>query len=179
MKFEDARKHKKEITRLYKTAFPRIERPPIWLLFYRTDNGRDNFYAVLDKNEFIGLVYTIKTEKMVYVFFLAVAEGKRQKGYGTKILSEIRKMYPNQVITLLIEDTEDINADNIEQRMRRLKFYETNGFSRLHIKINEIGVVYELLGTENSVTQADFLELMKDYVGTFLFKIMYRKTKLQ
>lgn len=143
-----------------------------------TNNGRDSFYAVLEKNKFIGLVYTISAEKMVYMFFLAVKEEYRVKGYGSKILENIRKMYPDKTVTLAIEDIEQRNAENLEERIKRLEFYERNGFIRLYIKINELGVVYELMGTDATVTKKDFLKLMKDYFGVFLFKIIYRKTKL-
>ena len=177
MQFTDARKYKKQIKKLYKTAFPFYERAPFPLLMKRTDNGRDSFYAVMDENSFIGLVYTIECEKMVYVFFLAVIEESRGKGYGTKMLEKIREMHGEKPITLMIEDTEEKNAKNMDERIRRLKFYEENGFKRLHIKINEAGVRYELLGTDYSVTQEDFLNLMKEYIGSFLFKIIYIKTK--
>ncbi len=179
MEFINAKSYKKQIKRLYRSAFPREERAPFWLLMKRCDNGRDTFYALIDNNEFIGLVYTIKTEKMVYVFFLAIEENKRGKGYGTEVLRTLRAMYPDRAIALMIEDPEEQDADNKEERKGRLKFYEQNGFRRLSIKINEAGVGYELLGTDETVTQTDFLMMMKDYVGAFLFKILYRKTEIQ
>ena len=113
----------------------------------------------------------------ISVFFLAIEEEKRGKGYGTEVLKELRKMYPDLAISLMIEDPEETDAENLNERINRLKFYERNGFQRLSIKINEAGVNYELLGTEDTVTQADFLMMMKDYVGALLFKILYRKTK--
>ncbi len=91
MQFEDARKYKKQIKKLYKSAFPRNERAPFSLLIRQTDNGRDNFFAVVEESEFIGLVYSISTEKLVYVFFLAVEEANRGKGYGSIILKKLRK----------------------------------------------------------------------------------------
>jgi len=177
MRFEDARKYKSEIKTLYKSAFPRNERAPFFLLMCRTDNGRDNFYAVIDEDNFIGLVYTISKENLVYVFFLAVTEENRSKGYGSKILDQIKKMNPDKIITLAIEDTEDKSADNAVERMKRLSFYEKNGFKRLYIKVNEAGVVYELLGTNPAVTQADFFDLMRDWLGGVLFKLIYRKNE--
>lgn len=176
MEFVSAKLHKKQVKRLYKSAFPRNERAPFWLLMKRCETPRDTFYALVEDNEFIGLVYTIKTEKMVYVFFLAIAEEKRGKGYGTEVLKTLREKYSDRAIALMIEDPEDENAENLEERIERLKFYEKNGFRRLSIKINEAGVRYELLGTDDTVTQADFLMMMKDYVGALLFKILYRKT---
>ena len=179
MKLVDARKYRKEVKQLYISAFPKEERAPFSLLMHRVNNGRDSFYAVEDNNEFVGLVYTIRKEKLVYVFFLAVAEEKRGMGYGTRILRCIRRMNPGCVISLMIEDTEDKNADNYEQRIGRLGFYQANGFKQLHVKINEAGVGYELLGTDTTVTQADFLALMKDYTGALLYKFLYRKTIIE
>ncbi len=88
-------------------------------------------------------------------------------------------MNPDKIITLAIENTEDENADNLEERVKRLEFYERNGFERLCIKVNEAGVVYELLSTNTMLTQADFLSLMKDWLGGFLYRFIYRKTKLE
>lgn len=179
MKFEDAKKYKKQMKKLYKSAFPLNERAPFPLLMHRCDNGRDNFYAIVDEDNFIGLVYTISREKLVYVFFLAVTEENRSRGYGSEILDKIKEMNPHKAIALVIEDTEDKDADNLEERIRRLGFYERNGFQRLYIKINEAGVIYELLGTDPAITQADFLNLMKDWLGGFLFKFIYRKMKFE
>ncbi len=176
MEFVNARLYKKQVKRLYRSAFPRNERAPFWLLMKRCDTGRDTFYALIDDNEFIGLVYTIKTEKMVYVFFLAIEEDARGKGYGTEVLKKLSEMYPDRAIALMIEDPEEKSAENLKERVERLRFYEKNGFQRLSIKINEAGVGYELLATDATVTQKDFLAMMKDYVGALLFKILYRKT---
>ena len=56
MKFDDARKYKKEIKKLYREAFPADERAPLFLLFKKTNNGRDEFSAILDdNNNFTGL----------------------------------------------------------------------------------------------------------------------------
>lgn len=179
MEFLDAKLYKKEIKKLYRTAFPANERAPLFLLFKRTNNGRDSFYAVCDNNEFVGLVYTISIKKLTYVFFLAVKEEFRGKGYGTKILDKIKNDSFDKTVILMIEDTQKEDCNNLKERLERLKFYEKNGFIKLNIKINEAGVDYELLGTSTNVTQADFLLLMKNYTGSLLYKYLYRKTKVQ
>ena len=79
----------------------------------------------------------------------------------------------------MIEDPEEPDAENMDERINRLEFYQRNGFERLHIKINEAGVNYELLGTDASVTQAAFLGMMKDWLGSFLFRIIYRKMNVK
>lgn len=177
MEFIDAKKYKRQIKNLYKSAFPKEERAPLFLLFKKAEAGKALFYAVLEDNEFIGLVYIITTKKLAYIFFLAVEEENRSKGYGSKILESVKKMYPEKTVILEIEDTEKEDAENISERLKRLEFYERNGFVRLHHKVNEAGVDFELLGTDNTVNLAEFLELMKNYLGRFLFKIIYIKDK--
>lgn len=176
MQLVSAKEYKKQIKHLYETAFPKEERAPLFTLYYKTKDERNHFYAIVDNEEFVGLAYTIQDVGMVYVFFLAIVEEKRGQGYGTKTLSLLKEMYPDSVITLMIEDTEDKDADNYTQRIQRLGFYKKNGFKQLHIHINEVGVEYELLGTETGITQADFLSLMRNYVGGFLYRFIYRRT---
>ena len=177
--FEDAKNYKKEIKHLYRTAFPKEERAPLFILYSKTKSGNNHFYAIVEDDAFTGLLYTIEDVGIVYVFFFAIEEDKRGQGYGSKVLSLVKDMYPGRTITLAIEDTADAKADNYDQRIQRLKFYERNGFTQLHFRVNEVGVVYELLGTEKGVTQADFLKLMKNYVGELLYRFIYRKTKIE
>lgn len=174
MEFVSATKYKKQTRHLYRTAFPREERVPLFFLFHRARKPQNSFEAVLEGQEYIGLVYTIVQSNRVYVFYLAVAAGKRGKGYGSKILKAICERYPEHTVLLAIENTSDTQAPNREQRFRRLRFYEANGFRKLKIRFCESGVVYELLGTKADVTKADFLFLMREYLGSFLFRRMYR-----
>lgn len=177
MRFVDGKKYKNQIKKLYKSAFPIYERAPFWLLMKRTGNGRDNLYAILNENEFIGLMYTISTEKLVYIFFFALTEENRGRGFGSKILEKFKTDNPDKSILLLVEDTDDEKADNFEERIRRLNFYKRNGFHRLNIKVNEAGVHYEILGTKETITGADFFGIMRDWIGGFLFKIIYKNNK--
>lgn len=179
MKFTDARKYKKEVNSLYKTAFPREERAPLPFLYQRMQKGQGAFYAVTDKDEFIGLVYIISIGKLAYVFYLAIRESKRGQGYGTKILGTLKKKYKDYTLILNIEDPGEPNAPNPEERRNRLHFYEENGFQDLHIRTVEAGVTYELLGTKKAVTQADYLQLMKSYMGSLLFEFVFKDTALQ
>ena len=179
MEFCNAEKYKKEVKKLYAEAFPRVERAPVRLLFRK--NGKENgwFYAVTEEGSFTGLLYGIKMDSLIYLFYLAVVKDKRNNGYGSRILNEVKKMYPDCTITLAIEDTEDVKAKNYSQRITRLHFYESNGYRKLGIKVNEAGVWFELLGTRNNVTKTQFLDMMRAYFGPVRFWSVYRKNKLK
>lgn len=179
MEFRDATEFKKEIRRLYRTAFPAIERAPLFVLFSKSKRDENDFYAVTDNGKFVGLVYAIKSRSVVYVFFLAVEESMRKKGYGTKILNMIRDTYSPLPIALMIEDTQITDAHNYHDRLLRLEFYKKNGFRQLNIKINEATVDYELLSTEDAVVLDDFLDIMRGFLGKLMFRIIYFKMRVK
>ena len=179
MQFVDAIKYKKEVEELYVSAFPKDERAPIKLLYKRLNRKENKFYAIEENGEFIGLVYLITKGDIAYIFFFAIVEDKRGQGYGTRTLSLIKEMYKNYRICLMIEDTNIVNSFNYNERIKRLHFYVKNGFKQLNVKVNEAGVDYELLSTGSSVTQKEFLSLMRSYVNWLLYKILYRKTKIE
>ena len=179
IRLEDAKKYRKQIKKLYRAAFPKEERAPLFTLYYKTKKENYNFYAIVEEEEFAGLIYTMEDGGIVYVFFFAIVDEKRGQGYGSKVLSMIKDMYPDRTVTLMIEDMRETEADNYEQRVRRLNFYERNGFTQLHIHIIEAGVRYELLGTQTGVTQADFLRLMRNYLGGLLYRFIYKEMKIE
>ncbi len=77
---------------------------------------------------FAGLSYVMSHGRLAYVLYLAVDDSVRSRGYGSQILSLIRRRSPESSIVLDIEPVEP-GADNYEQRVRRLAFYQRNGLS--------------------------------------------------
>jgi ribosomal protein S18 acetylase RimI-like enzyme len=67
------------------------------------------------------------------VLYLAVDGSLRGKGYGSRVLSQIKAEKPGQRTVLNIEPLDE-KAPNAEQRRKRLAFYERNGFQRERIR---------------------------------------------
>ena len=59
--------------------------------------------------------------------FLAVDSKLRSKGCGSLMLKEIQSLYPENKVIVSIERC-DKTVENLEQRLRRKRFYEKNGF---------------------------------------------------
>ena len=173
MKFADARKYKKEIKRLYKASFPGKERYPLALLYRKARGSGVRFLAVLDEDRFIGFVYVMEKPHFAYLYYIAVSPDERKKGYGSRMLRAIRRMYRGKTIAVSIESPDEKGIANRRERMWRLAFYERNGFRRLSVRTKEVGVVYELLGTGADVTKADYLSLMSEYLGAFSFRMVF------
>lgn len=179
MKFENAKKYRRDVTRLYRTAFPREERAPLALLFRRTKRENFDFYAVTEQGAFIGLAYVIRKGRQAYVFYLAVREDLRGQGYGGRILEALKEMLPDYILTLGIEDPHDETAENLPERIRRLGFYERHGFRLLHIRTKEAGVVYELMGTDSSIRKEEYLLLIKEFTGERVFRLVFSREDVE
>ena len=133
---------KEEITDLLESAFPEDERPPTHYFFASLERKQNEIYIYYLNNEFIGFAYITLYKDVCYLFFLAVKEDKRHKGYGGEILEDIKKTYSNYVVLLCFEEI-DPKYSNYEERIIRKNFYYSHGFIDNKLKTNEYGVIYE------------------------------------
>lgn len=129
---------------LYEEAFPPEERVPWRVLRAGTLRRGIDFTAYFDGGAFVGLAYTIEAKTMVYLLFLAVNGQVRGRGYGTRILRAVRAAHPGMDVVLDIEPVE-ANAPNYGQRVRRVAFYERNGFHQTGWTLHEGSERYSVL----------------------------------
>lgn len=176
IKFLDINKSKTArqlVRRLYFSAFPLAERTPFVYLQYRTKHKCADCFAVYDKEQFVGLVYNVYYKDLVYVFYLAVNENCRDKGYGSKILREIQQRFKEKRLILSIEEVNPDSA-NYEQRKRRKAFYEKNGFHDSGVRVTELGVIYEVLIYGNQISKDEYMQMMKNYTGNIIYNMFYK-----
>mgnify|MGYP002768939630 FL=1 len=173
LKFVDIDDYRKQVKHLFVTAFPREERPPMWMLTRRCRQGKARFRAVVDSGRFVGLTYVIGDDRVKTLMFLAIDESARDGGYGSAILKKVRTEYPDQKLFLNIEPLDE-NAPNYDQRCRRKAFYERNGLSCLDYQVREAGVTYEMMTYGEYVTRDEYEEVMRVMYGSLLYKIIKR-----
>ena len=118
---------KNKIKSLYHTAIPAEERMPFFWLFSKRKRENVSFFNIYDGDEWAGFVYFSYNNDLIYVWFFAIDENARSKGYGSAVLAEIKRLYPDFRIVLGIEMIDEC-AENNEQRIKRKRFYERNGF---------------------------------------------------
>ena len=167
------KKIKKDITPLFKKAFPKDERPPVYYFYKNIKRYNENkLFAYYDEEEFIGFTYLTFYKDIVYLFFLAVSENKRNQGYGSKILSLIKEEYKDKVILLCYEEIDEKYPD-YENRKKRESFYLKNGFVSNNLKTNEFGVIFQTayIGT-HQVSFSDYQQIFRLGFSDFALKYL-------
>lgn len=161
------------VKKLYHTAFPADEQVPFWFLMLRARRDHVDFYSVFDENKWVGFVYMIGYRDITYVYYLAISDKERGSGYGSKILKTITKKCSGRRIILIIEPV-DKKAGNYEERVKRKKFYEKNGFRNLNYTVVEKNVVYQAFGYGQAVSKEEYNSVIRDYFGKILFRVYCR-----
>ena len=164
----------KETQKLYYEAFPKKQRLPFFFLKHKASQQVADLIGVYDNSQFVGMLYCVYHKDIVFVFYLAVAAEGRGKGYGSKILAKLRRRLEGKSIVLSIEDVNEESENNV-QRKKRKKFYLCNGFREAGYKTKENGVIYEFLCCGKQVEVEEYWELLKNYLGSFLYNIYGKK----
>jgi len=161
---KDFRKQKE----LQKRAFPKEEQYPFWVLRLMACRKGIDYFAHYDNDLFCGISYTSSTDKMMYVLYLAVNDKIRSKGYGTLMLKHLNEMSGNKEITLNIEPLDE-NADNYEQRVKRMEFYERNGFRDTGYHLVDVTGEYAILSTADNFSVEDYKKAISK-IGMSMYK---------
>lgn len=144
------------VWRIYREAFPAHERVhPALLRLCSLRPDIDLLVAVDENGEVAGMLMTMRRKVGVYALFLAVSSSLRGRGYGSAVLEAMRDYYPDQGVVLAIESV-DSRFDNYDERVRRLKFYQRNGFQDSGWRVWESSGVYDLLCRDMDVNIDDY-----------------------
>lgn len=150
-----------EVRKLYNASFPEDER----MDFEKLEGMQDSMHRMLawyDGDEVIGMTFTFQSVGLTYLSYLCVQPFCRDRGYGSKILSELEKMYARIVI-----DIERIFTEKDTEQIRRRKFYLRAGFHATGVFYHIYHVDYELLCTGRTVTKDDWNQLIHAFWGSF------------
>lgn len=164
----------KQVKKLYNAAFPKEERIPFFFLKHKAKKDGVRFDAVLDGETFVGLQYTVRDGDIVFLFYLAIEQNLRGKGYGTMILNGIKSDFEGCRIILNIEEVNQDSA-NYRQQLRRKAFYFKNGFEECDLKTKEKKVVYEMLARGGAVSYEEYSALIINYMGERIYKKYYSR----
>ena len=158
----------KMVASLYEAAFPVEERLPLWQLSWNSLKNGQSFLA------YFGFTYAICTDNLVYLLFLAVEESKQSQGYGSQILAQVREEAGERPCVLTIEPMDEEQVSNRAQRLKRLAFYERNGYQALNRFYFEGSERYQILTTDKSLSLVDLERaLAKTFLGRYGIRVDY------
>ena len=157
----------KDFKRLFFSAFPAEERPPYFFMKWTLKRRKGELLIAREDGCFIGFVFLVSYRDLVYLFFFAVEDGFRGRGYGSSILQLVKERYHGKRIFLAREPLDD-RAENAVQRSKRRDFYLKNGFVDLPMKITEKGYRFDTMSVGGPITPADYDDLVTDWIGKVL-----------
>ncbi len=152
------------IKTLYTEAFPPDERAPFRMICKKAERGKGDFWVICEEGQSIGLAYLVAQKDLAYLFYYAIDPSERGKGYGTRALKEVLKMYENYRLFLALENWKE-DAENKEQRIKRHSFYLNCGLHDLPYRIKEVDMVYSIMGSKGPVEPEEYRSMMNRYVG--------------
>ena len=132
-------KRLEEIHELYEISFPEDEKMPFFMVLQKREAGVMRLLSVEDGGEFVGFCNITLCEDALVLNYFAILPSKQNRGYGTAVISLLAETYPDRSIIIDIEDDE-VEADNVEQRIKRRAFYERLGFSAMPFRVTIFGV---------------------------------------
>ncbi|MCQ2079509.1 MAG: hypothetical protein MJZ38_05600, partial [archaeon] len=96
------------------------------------------------------------------LYYLAVVDSMRCRGYGTEILDLIKESYPEQRIVLCTE-APLIDDKLVSSRYRKLAFYSRNGFIDTLHKFTSLGITYEVLYWGPEFDPSDVEDILRSF----------------
>ena len=84
-------------------------------------------FVFRDGDAYVGVDYAVSIDGITFVLFLAVDKRVRSRGYGSRILDQIKADHPDDIIIVSFEPSVE-GADGCGPGSRRKAFYLRNGF---------------------------------------------------
>ncbi len=149
-----------EVRELYMSAFPPEERIPCGNTMRTFGRGGD-LEVFRDDGMFVGFCYTFEHDGSVFLVYIATLPELRGKGYGAKILDEVRRMKAGRNVFLVLEGTDGSPEDAI--RIRRRGFYLRNGCRDTGVRILSDDVFFDSMSVMGTNTEDSMVATVKMY----------------
>lgn len=129
------RRNTQDTEQIYKdmlTQFPQNELKTFGQYKKLSSTEEYIIYNAIENNEQIGYIIVVDNKELKYIWidYLAVFKKFHAKGYGHKILAQLKELYSSYNGCFL--EVEKINPE-VQNTIRRVKFYESQGAIKLSV----------------------------------------------
>lgn len=164
---------RQKIKEIYESSFRKEDRMPFLLMLIMSYLNSTQFVSFRDGDTICGFVYMATIKKITFVMFFAVDEHIRSKGYGSHILSKIQSLYPDNKIIITIERC-DSNVKNIDERLRRRRFYLNNGYIQTGYMVKLGNQEQEILMKNGEFNKREFILFFLKYSNLTMLPKVWR-----
>lgn len=152
------------IQEIYEEAFPPEERAPFSWLTKPLARGDASLLVHEQDGRLAGFAYCVQSDKLLYLFYLAVHHDFRQSGIGSGMVQEVLAGNPDKTVFLARERLDE-PCDNLEERCRRRDFYLKNGLVDVPMLIREGPCTFDVMTDGGSVQPEQYRSLMEAWFG--------------
>lgn len=149
------------VRELQMTAFPPEERFSMDKILRLSRSNHIEYKSFWEREQLCRILFYNIGETMLYLFYLAVPAEVRSKGYGAQMIQWLIKMYPDKTIVGNIEPI-GFDAENEDQRIRRLAFYKRNGFHKEPFRLIDDSGLYDIISTGSVFDEKEYMRLIDE-----------------
>lgn len=151
----------RQVKRLYFDAFPEPERLGLTrMMLLSMVRPSVSCLAFVEGESLLGFAFTVKTDSLLYISYIAVAPELRSRGLGAEILRALENRWPlPQICEAKIPHP---GQPDFAQDQRRLRFWEKNGFDfydHAHKITNPRGIDYYICGKGTEFSREAYFRL--------------------
>lgn len=147
---------KEKLFALNNEAFPKEERiPSDKLLTLLHELGCDAWAFYEDAFVGFAILLSDRALQVAYLSYFAIDRACRSKGCGGTALAKLAEVYEGCQIVLDMERMDE-TAENYSQRLRRLAFYERNGYRRAGVGFQYFKMDLEIMCNQGKFREQEF-----------------------
>ena len=156
--------------KLYYSSFPQNERTPYKVLKKAILEYEEfEAFAIYDNRNFVGLCVFTNHSHITNIMFIVIKKEYRNKGFGSKFLEYICNLKKDSVV---LADLETPKRKN-DNRSRRIKFYQKNGFKASPIQYNWNNEDYIIYAKNGKITEKEFVAFDNYLLNKYNFPYEY------
>lgn len=146
-----------ELLRLYRAAFPLIERVD-FNIYLNDETGTLDILGFFHEEAFCGFAALMTYGDLSQILYFAIEEKLRGQGYGSAALKAMRKYFGSGRIMADLEDplTQDPGGPVRAERERRIRFYQRNGYQLTDVRFEWENENYVMMVSGGTLTMKEY-----------------------
>lgn len=164
-----------DLIKIYESSFPEAEKIPYENILRIIEEAEfpveylaheEGGGLTLGQGDLIGLSITAELDDYDWIWYLAVREICRRRGYGKQLLQIVKQRcydasYRTKPIIIEIESPTQAICNNPEERKRRHKFFLDQGFRDTDVTYERAGILYLIMSNSDlPFTKEDYNRML-------------------